>query len=250
MTEKIDDIDIDFNLKKTHKNWHPLLKKALAAMDKNYLLALSKDKTWLPGEENIFNAFKLPLKNLKRILFGESPYPRKNSANGYAFWDNAVGKLWSEKGLSKEVNRATSLRNFIKMLLLTEKKPIISDKSDFIQTLPELFENLLDHGFLLLNATLVYRENKVREDAKYWQPFLKTLLAEIYKTHPDIELVFLGNIAKQIDPLIKDPYHKIYAEHPYNLSFMTNPIVLNYFEKFKLLQPINSFPENSHKTSL
>ncbi len=228
-----------FNLKKTHPDWQPILKKALDTMDRSYLIALSKDKNWLPGEEKIFNAFKLPLKNLKRILFGESPYPRKISANGYAFWDNAVGKLWSEKGLSKEVNRATSLRNFIKMLLSTEEKTITSDKSGFIQTLPELFQNLLNHGFLLLNATLVYREKKVREDAKYWQPFLKTLLEEIYKIHPDTELVFLGNIAKQIDPLIKDPYHKIYAEHPYNLSFIINPIVLEYFGKFKLLQPIN-----------
>lgn len=236
MTEDIHDIDIVFNLKKTHPDWHSILKKALDSMDKSYLIALSRDKTWLPGEENIFNAFTLPLKNLKRILFGESPYPRKISANGYAFWDNAVGKLWSEKGLSKEVNRATSLRNFIKMLLSTEKKSILSDKSDFIQTLPALFENLLNHGFLLLNATLVYRENKVREDAKYWQPFLKTLLAEIYKIHPDIELIFLGNIAKQIDPLITDPYHKIYAEHPYNLSFIINPVILNYFGKFKLLR--------------
>ena len=41
-------------------------------------------------------------------------------ANGYAFWDAAVNELWSDNGLSKAVNRATSLRNFIKMLLVTE----------------------------------------------------------------------------------------------------------------------------------
>jgi len=59
------------------------------------------------------------------------------------------------------------------MLLSTENRNITSDKADFIQTLPELFQNILNHGFLLLNATLVYRENRVREDAKYWQVFLK-----------------------------------------------------------------------------
>lgn len=235
--------EVIFNLQKTHKDWHPILRRALALMDKNYLTSLSKDKTWLPGEENIFNAFKLPLKNLKRILFGESPYPRKISANGYAFWDNAVDTLWSEKGLSKTVNRATSLRNFIKMLLLAENKSITSDKFCdksfdkfcFVQTLPELFENMLDHGFLLLNATLVYRQNKVREDAKYWQVFLQSILADIYKIHPDTELILLGNFAKQIEPLIENPYHKIIAEHPYNLSFINNPVVLNYFRPLKLL---------------
>jgi uracil-DNA glycosylase len=225
-----------FNLKKTHPTWHKILQKALSVMDGDYLIDLSKNENWLPGKDKIFNAFTLPFSDLQRILFGESPYPRKISANGYAFWDASVGNLWSEKGLSREVNRATSLRNFMKMLLTAENKPIDTDKSIYIQTLSELFQHLLNHGFLLLNATLVYRPNRVKEDAKYWQPFLTTILEEIYKIKPEVELIFFGQIAKQIDPLLKNPFKKILAEHPYNLTFIHNPIVINYFKPLKLLE--------------
>ena len=52
------------------------------------------------------------------VLFGES-LPRRASANGYAFWDAAV-KIMVSFGNSKTVNRATSLLNILKMLLIAE----------------------------------------------------------------------------------------------------------------------------------
>jgi len=222
-----------FNLQATHSSWHKLLLPCLQKVDKTYLDKLKKSEDWLPGPDNIFNAFKLPFPRLKRVLFGESPYPRIQSANGYAFWDNAVKEIWSEKGLSKTVNRATSLRNFIKMLLKAEGKPIPDELK--IHTLSELFQNLLQHGFLLLNASLVFRKDKVQEDAKQWRPFIAALLEEIYHHRPETELIFLGKIAQKIDPLINHPYKKLYAEHPYNLSFIDNKIVQDYFRPLKLL---------------
>ena len=106
-----------FNLKHIHPQWHQILNKALQQVEPDYLRQLQSSLNWLPGIENLFAAFSQPLSSTRYILLGESPYPRKQSANGYAFWDGAVGSLWSPTGLSKEVNRATSLRNLIKMLL-------------------------------------------------------------------------------------------------------------------------------------
>jgi uracil-DNA glycosylase len=146
-----------------------------------------------------------------------------------------VHHLWSEKGLSREVNRATSLRNFIKMLLCIENKPLRGDKSGFVETLPEVFQHFLHHGFLLLNATLVYRKEKVREDARQWQVFIRVLLNEIYPLYPETELILFGNFAQKLETLIEFPYKKIIAEHPYNLSFIENPHVLKYFKQFRLL---------------
>ena len=75
---------------------------------------------WLPGRDHLFAAFQRDLVNCRYILIGESPYPRRQSANGIAFYDAAVDQLWSDKGLSKAVNRATSLRNIIKTALLAQ----------------------------------------------------------------------------------------------------------------------------------
>ena len=74
----------------------------------------------MPGIDQLFSAFRRDRHNLRYILIGESPYPRAESANGIAFYDAAVNALWSETGLSKPVNRATSMRNIIKTALLAE----------------------------------------------------------------------------------------------------------------------------------
>lgn len=228
-----------------HTSWHACLKNALSKMDQNYLKQL-KSNDWLPGRQLIFNAFSLPVNQVKYVLFGESPYPRAQSANGYAFWDQAVTDLWSSTGLSKPVNRATSLRNIIKMLLVTEgllspehtSQPDIANlnKTKLISTNQELFNGLLNHGFLLLNATLVLRPKQVSKDALAWHPFIEHILHFLIEKNPNITLLLFGRIAKVIDELIPDTkIQKFYTEHPYNLSFINNPQVQHFFKPFHLL---------------
>ena len=186
------------------------------------------------------------------MLFGESPYPRRESANGYAFWDAAVKELWSPTGLSKKVNRATSLRNIIKMLLLAEnlldknhlgQESIANiDKSALVQTNEEFFQNFLRRGILLLNATPVLHSSSPRKDARAWQPFISELLECLFARRPNIKLILFGQIANTIDPLLPPaatrlpPSDKLYAEHPYNLSFITNQAVLAFFKPLHLLK--------------
>src|SRR4051794_35273708 len=102
-----------------HASWRPVLVKGLEAVaesDPGYLPALAAD-SYLPTDGRLFAAFTQPLDKVRYVLVGEGPYPREQSATGVCFMDGAVESLWSEKGLSKQVNRATSLRNFMKMLL-------------------------------------------------------------------------------------------------------------------------------------
>jgi uracil-DNA glycosylase len=237
-----------FDLRKVHASWLDILERALQAMDADYLQRIIDEETWLPGHAQIFNAFSLPLTEVNYVLFGESPYPRVQSANGYAFWDAAVTSLWSETGLSKPVNRATSLRNFIKMLLIaageltatttTQTDIAKLDKHHLIQTNNELFGNLLKNGFLLLNATPVLRPLSVRKDAKAWRPFLEQVLHFLTQQRPEVEFILLGGIANEIDTLITQPgLKKLYAEHPYNISFINNPKMLDFFRPFELLKP-------------
>eukprot|EP01034_Spumella_vulgaris_P040220 gene40219-49737_t len=94
----------------------------MAAADPAYLPALAVDN-YLPTELRLFAAFALPLAQVRYVLVGEGPYPRAESATGVCFMDGAVKGLWSDEqggGLSKPVNKATSLRNFMKMLLVAD----------------------------------------------------------------------------------------------------------------------------------
>jgi uracil-DNA glycosylase len=235
------------NLDTIHSSWRPLVERALGSIEPDYLTALEKDPDWLPGQANIFNAFSTPLEDSQTLLLGESPYPRAESANGYAFWDANVDGLWSDKGLSRQVNRATSLRNFVKMLLVAEhcltpddlsQDAIASlDKNALVDDIDGLFGNMLRHGFVLLNASLVlHNTRRVTQDAKAWRPFLHTLLTELSQAKPGLTLLLFGKIAQAVEAFQLQGYHQLKAEHPYNISFIHNPDVLAFFQPLHLLK--------------
>lgn len=239
-----------------HSTWKPSIVAALQQMDVNYLSELEQTTDWLPGKNNLFAAFSMPMSEVKYVLLGESPYPRIESANGYAFWDAQVTTLWSETGLSKKVNRATSLRNFIKMLLVARGDLCLDnisqaaitqlDNKRYVQTAEQFFLGMLQKGFLLLNASLVYREGEVPYHAKHWQPFLEKIIGDLsqrvstqrYKNQKNfsIKWIVLGNIAKKIKIPLCDI--GLAAEHPYNLSFISNSQVIQFFKPLNLLSPV------------
>ena len=227
-------------------SWYDIFNVAFATLDPVYIQSLQEDSNWLPGAEKIFNAFSLPLTKLNFILFGESPYPRSASANGYAFWDANVEELWSEQGLSKSVNRATSLRNIIKMLLLargslnednTSQAAIAKiDKTNLIKKGNDLFNAFLSRGILLLNTSLVLKESSLCTEVNAWLPFIESILQGVAIERSDLTLILFGKVAQLINTLpISQSFNRIYAEHPYNISFIHNPHVLNFFRPLDLL---------------
>lgn len=244
-----------------HPSWRPILTaglQAVAEADAGYLPALAADR-YLPTDGRLFAAFSLPLDQVRYVLVGEGPYPREQSATGVCFMDGAVESLWSDKGLSREVNRATSLRNFMKMLLVADGRLSLGNTSGdavaqvaaqaratgspFIQTLTELQANLTRHGFLLLNAALVYRPHVApAKEAKAWQPFLQTVLDALansaqQRTGEPPLLVLWGKIAEQLHRLpVTARFPKAISEHPYNLSFIGNEAMQMLFGAMRLLQ--------------
>jgi uracil-DNA glycosylase len=245
-------------------SWHVILKEGLEAMmlhDPNYLISLAKD-IYLPTEGRLFAAFAQPIQDVRFVLVGEGPYPREKSATGVSFMDGAVCNLWSFSvtgGLSKEVNKATSLRNFMKMLLVANgdldqnkidsqalaKVALKAKKigSTWIQRLEELEDNLHQEGFLLLNASLVFRSTVAPVvDARAWFVFLEKVLQGLL-THAKLQsknpptLVLWGKIALKLEAVkgIED-FPKAVSEHPYNLSFIQNATMQALFSPMHLLE--------------
>lgn len=241
-------------------SWQPILRRgldAVSAADPGYLPSLVAE-TFLPTDGRLFAAFMQPVDRVRFVLVGEGPYPREQSATGVCFMDGAVESLWSEKGLSKQVNKATSLRNFMKMLFVADGMVREGETSGdalahvslkaraigspFIQTLTELQANLTAHGFLLLNASLVFRPHVApAKDAKAWQPFLRTVLQALAERAAarGVErptLVLWGKIAEQLNVLeIAAGFPKAVSEHPYNLSFIGNATMQSLFGPMELL---------------
>ncbi|MFT7555090.1 MAG: uracil-DNA glycosylase [Planctomycetota bacterium] len=235
-----------------HPDWHNILYESLNEMDLDYLESLHTDANWLPGTANLLASFRRSLSGVRFLLIGESPYPRPQSANGIAFYDAAVSELFSEQGLSKAVNRATSMRNLIKTMLIAEgfidkdedgKIPQSTiaqlNKHDLIQTMPALFDKLERRGFLILNATpVLHAKRKPALDANYWLPFLQRFLALLAEqSSARVTLLLWGKIAAEIEKITPESaYHRIVCEHPYNVSFIDNPQMLDLFAELKLMQ--------------
>ena len=242
-------------------SWQPVLARgiaALAAAQPTYLPSLLAGD-FLPTEGRLFAAFQQPIDAVRYVLVGEGPYPRPASATGVCFMDGAVGALWSATGLSKPVNRATSLRNFMKMLLVADgvlapertsgdalmqiASDAQQDQAGTIQTLPELQANLLANGFLLLNAALVFRTSvPPSQEARAWQPFFETVLAALVehavaRRQMPPTLILWGKIAAQVGAVgVSGAFPTAIAEHPYNLSFITNQAMHSLFAAMALLR--------------
>jgi uracil-DNA glycosylase len=59
----------------------------------------------------------------------------------------------------------------------------LNDETRFIRKLADLQQNMHKHGFLLLNATLVFRDNVAPvKDGKSWQPFLQAIFSSFWAT--------------------------------------------------------------------
>ncbi len=228
------------------ESWRTLLDQAYHEMDHEYRTFLRENRDYFPDQENYFNAFKtLPKDKVKYILFGQDPYPRVESAGGYAFIDMHVKTLFSSTGLSKAVNRATSLRNFIKMALVaseelskedTSQEALAKiDKSQKIDTIDALRRNFEKNGVLLLNTALIFTDKKSSsKHIKAWQPFIKRMLKELEQQEP--KLILFGTHAKALKKQLPlEKFETIELEHPYNHSFISNPEAHQLFGPMRLL---------------
>ncbi len=229
-----------------HGSWQESIHAAYTSLSEGYRAYLEQDQGYFPSQKQYLNAFKtLPREKVRYILFGQDPYPREESAIGYAFIDGKVKDIFSDTGLSKEVNRATSLRNFIKMALVargdlsikeTSQEAITQvDKSALVGSIGELKDNFERNGVLLLNTALIFSSKaESRAHIKAWRPFVERLLEEMRDA--DLTLILFGTHAKALKKLkgIED-FHTIELEHPYNHTFISNPEALKLFAPMNLL---------------
>jgi uracil-DNA glycosylase len=107
-----------------------------------------------------------------------------------------------------------------------------------IQTLAELQDNLTRHGFLLLNAALVFRPHVPPVvEARAWLPFLQTILSVLADRPQPPTLVLWGKIAEQLKKLPETAsFPQACAEHPYNLSFIQHDGMQKLFGPLALLK--------------
>lgn len=168
----------------TSEKLMPLLSKALNALEEETdILQIT------PRVDNIFNfARHTPYNNVKIVILGQDPYPKKGDAHGLSF-------------SSKSDNIPASLRNIYKCL---EEQKIIDE--------PPQTSDLTywaTQGVLLLNSSLTTRIGTANAHASIWKEFTDELIN--YISHDDTcgpgdSLIFMlwGNYAHKKENLIND----------------------------------------------
>ncbi len=185
---------------------------------------------FFPNLEDRFNAINninTSDNNTKIVVFGQDPYPRKESARGYAFWDGKI-KSW-ENPLSP------SFRNIIKSILINEnlatKENKIKDlrrilKDNKIFSPDDFFKNSIENGVVWLNASLTF-ESKSQTDLnahlKFWKPIIEEIINTLLENSKNIIFVFWGSkslkLQKYIQTLEFSNYHFVSNCHPMLESF-------------------------------
>ena len=227
-------------------SWQEIINEAFSALDKEYKEFILKDKEYFP--QNWLAPFKtLPLHSSKAILFGQDPYPRASSAIGYSFIDGAVKEIFSSSGFSKQVNRATSLRNFLKMQMINEgllsendtSQEAISKvkKESLINSIFELKDGFEKEGIVLLNRAPIFTSKKDSSfHVKKFTPFMEVLLKRV--SNHSLDLILFGKMANSIISLIpkESNFTLICTPHPYNVGFIKDESAREYFKNKKLIR--------------
>ncbi len=157
-----------------------------------------KTKDIAPNKENIFKVFNLiSFKEVKVVILGQDPYPKKGDANGIAFSVDRNDKL------------PASLKNMYKEL-----------ESDLgIKRGTGDLSSIVKQGVLLMNTVLTVEVSKANSHHKYnWQSTTDKVIKSLSDKGNIIFVLLGGNAQKKID-LIDERNNIIIKEvHPSPLS--------------------------------
>tara|TARA_B100001989_G_C24541939_1_gene468138 strand:+ start:385 stop:1044 length:660 start_codon:yes stop_codon:yes gene_type:complete len=144
-----------------------------------------------PPEEDVYNAFSIPVQNVKVLILGQDPYHGKGQAHGYSF------------SVRKGVALPPSLKNIFK------EAKIESNHGDLT--------NWTTQGVMLLNTVLTVEENKPKSHSrKGWQILTRRVLELLIEHNEHIVVMLWGRDAQnQVSGLNFKPTQLVLkAAHP------------------------------------
>ena len=152
----------------------------------------------------IFAAFThVPLHQVRVVVLGQDPLPRESGANGYAFCSDCdsvdsthdtvaivLQEMYNCTGddIPKAHNRLDQTRNPLSRIINCNDTMPLSKHGQF----------LAEQGVLLLQSALTHANGDLRSHLHAWHPFTCAILRLIARTNPNVIVVALGDIARDI----------------------------------------------------
>lgn len=161
-----------------------------------YLLRdLYNEKEIYPSKKEVFNAFKLPYKDVKVVILGQDPYHGVGEAHGYAF-----------STLSKKL--PPSLKNIYKEL--KDDLKIEKDLTDGNLT------PWVKQGVMLLNTGLTVEKDLPNSHKNIgWHEFTDIVIKKLNEKDEPVVFILWGNNARDKKKFITNKKHLIIeSAHP------------------------------------
>jgi len=221
-----DPLKLDELFKGGGEPWLPLLKPVLEKLPKAAtFVGPGRDKRIVPVRELTFQALKPnPPEKWKVVIFGQTPYPRVESATGIAMFDNAFHE-WNDPRFLK----CASMRNILKAALIWGHgvSPDISQKQipallKEHEVVPpaEWFQAVLSQGVLLVDVSLTRSTDDsipVKQHVEFWEPIAEAIVASIISAkataapeHRGVVFAWWGAHARGLRPMVE----RLAALHP------------------------------------
>ena len=164
--------------------------KDLVENNDNKLLKECIDLCTSPAKEDIFNAFKIgEPENVRVLIIGQDPYPKKGKAHGYAF---SVLQEYTDKH-----NIDASLKNIYEAVAKCLGKEKEYKKCDKYKT--DLSDWAKTNNVLLLNTALTYEcKEKAKTHLNVWEPFINEVLKRLINNAQDLVVFLWGKPAQKI----------------------------------------------------
>lgn len=182
---------------------------------------LYKTKIIYPPQKQIFNAFKLPYKDVKVVILGQDPYHGEGEAHGFAFSTLAKSLPPSLKNIYKELYDDLGIKkDFSK-----------GDLTDWVK-----------QGVMLLNTGLTVEKDKPNSHKNLgWHNFTDVVIEKLNEKEEPIVFILWGNNAKDKKKYITNPKHLVIeSAHP-------SPFSANYgFFGSKPFSKTNQFLKNNN----
>lgn len=165
-----------------------------------FVLTEYKKGTVYPPQDDIYNAFVTPLKDVKVLLLGQDPYHNEHQAHGMSF---------SVLPDQKEI--PPSLQNIYKEL-----------ESDLGCYIPDngYLQKWADQGVMLLNTVLTVRAHQANSHKDHgWETFTDRVIQVLNEQDRPMVYFLWGKPAQMKEKMLNNPKHLVLkAPHPSPLS--------------------------------
>lgn len=176
-----------------HKSWEPIV----GALFREPLVTLNNDIlpniAYLPKREQIFNVFKMPVKDIKVVILGQDPYPTPGDAIGYAF------------AVPPDRKTPKSLQVILEEIVNSK---VQVDEKVFIEHKWKTLQHWRKQGVFLLNTALTVESGNSGSHLKHWQDFVRGVIGFISAKNPAIWLLW-GRKAQLFVPYMKGEVYPV-----------------------------------------